>query len=59
MLYNYTLDSPSPVLTYSANWSPVVASDDTSLSSYNNGTAMNTGTTGASVSYFFNGTGVW
>lgn len=59
MLHNYTLDAPSPVLSYSANWSPVEASSDTALSSYNNGTAMKTDTTGASSSFFFNGTGIW
>lgn len=60
MKFNYTLDSPSPVLRYSGkDWAPVGTSGDSDQSQYNNNTAMRTHTIGDSVEFSFNGTGIW
>lgn len=60
MLWNFTVDAPSPYITYQGSqWAPIQPSSDNFFSSYSNGTAVATSELGDLINFTFNGTAVW
>ena len=58
LIYRHTVDDSSPLITYAGSWLDTPA-NDTLAANYTWSSLHTTAVPGASVSFSFNGTGIW
>lgn len=60
MLWNFTVDAPSPYISYAGSgWDPISSTLDTQWDLYSNYTGICTPVIGDFAKFSFNGSGIW